>query len=53
MRVSDENSGFNVPLRTPNTKHQKMSRFSAIDYSFAMKALRTGQWNYQEKFTSE
>ena len=43
--------------RTSTTKHQssafKMSPFSAIDFSFVTKALRTGQRNYQEKFTSE
>ena len=41
---------------TPNTKQSrafKMSPFSAIDYSFVAKVLRTGQRSYQGKFTSE
>ena len=46
--------GFNVPLK--DSKYLKSEQcfqnvpFSAIDYSFATKALCTGQRNYQKLF---
>ena len=47
--------GFNVPLKDSKykTSRQRFQNvpFSAIDYSFATKALQTGQRNYQEKYT--
>ena len=60
MHVSDKKSisicrsVYMFLLRISNIKHQssafKMSPFLEIDYSFARKALRAGQRNYEEKY---
>ena len=55
MRVTDENSILSLQIGF-NFSEQRFQNvpFLAIGYnSFATEVLRTGQLNYQEKFTSE